>query len=219
MRTFHIKVKDKDQDRLDSFVAEKLSEFSRSFIKKLIEDKLVLVNNKQMKSSYIVKIGDLIEINIPERKKIIATPENIPLNIIYEDKDIVIVNKPQGMVVHPGVDNNSGTLVNALLYHIDNLSSINKDIRPGIVHRIDKDTSGILLVAKNNKAHKFLPSTIWTSLVMLIVSRIHYNKILIPSIFFSIVTVICLLYSMFFSSNINGSQRVKIGRASCRERG
>lgn len=158
MNTFYIKVKDENQERLDSYVAEKLEKVSRSYIKKLIDDKLVLVNNKFTKSSYIIKIGDLIEVNIPEIKKVIATPEDIPINIIYEDNDFVIVNKPQGMVVHPGVDNNSGTLVNGLLYHIETLSNINNNIRPGIIHRIDKDTSGILVVAKNNKTHKLLSS-------------------------------------------------------------
>ncbi|HZK33231.1 MAG TPA: RluA family pseudouridine synthase [Tissierellaceae bacterium] len=158
MNTFHIKVKDDNKERLDSFVAENLEKVSRSYVKKIIGEKLVFVNGKLMKPSYIVKKGDLIEINIPEVKKIKAIPENIPLDVIYEDKDIVIVNKPQGMVVHPGVDNTSGTLVNSLLYHIETLSDINKDIRPGIVHRIDKDTSGILVVAKNNKTHKFLSS-------------------------------------------------------------
>lgn len=160
MKSFNIKVEDGYQERLDSFIARNLKKFSRSYIKKLIDDKLVLVNGKLMKSSYNVKEGDLIEINIPETKKIKAAPEDIPIDIIYEDEDIVVVDKPQGMVVHPGVNNYSGTLVNGLLYHIESLSTINKDIRPGIVHRIDKDTSGILVVAKNNKAHRFLSSAL-----------------------------------------------------------
>ena len=155
---FRIKVDGDNQERLDSFLASKFEKFSRSYIKKLIDDKFVLVNGKSIKSSYGVRNEDLIEINIPQTQKVKAIAEDIPINIIYEDKDIVLVNKAQGMVVHPGVDNDSGTLVNGLLYYIDTLSSINKDIRPGIVHRIDKDTSGILVVAKNNKAHKSLSS-------------------------------------------------------------
>lgn len=158
MNKFYIKVKKENKNRLDVYIAEELEELSRSSVKKLIDDKLILVNDKWLKASYIVRKEDVIEVNIPKTKKIIATPEDIPIDIIYEDKDIVIVNKAQGMVVHPGVDNNSGTLVNGLLYHIDTLSSINKNIRPGIVHRIDKDTSGILVVAKNNKTYKFLSS-------------------------------------------------------------
>lgn len=155
MNTFYIEVDDEDE-RLDSFLAEKIEGFSRSYIKKLINDNLVLVNGKLNKSSYKVIKGDLIKVNIPELKKIKAKPENIPIDIIYEDDDIVIVNKAQNMVIHPGVDNESGTLVNGLLYHIKSLSTINKDIRPGIVHRIDKDTSGALIIAKNNKTHKAL---------------------------------------------------------------
>lgn len=158
MKSFHVKVKDENKDRLDSFLAENLEETSRSYAKKIIDNKLVFVNNQLVKPSYIVKKGDIIEVKIPETKNIKAVPENIPIEIIYQDKDIVIINKAQGMVVHPGVDNTSGTLVNGLLYHIETLSDINKDIRPGIVHRIDKDTSGILVVAKNNKAHKCLSS-------------------------------------------------------------
>lgn len=158
MKIIHIKVESEKEERLDSFIAEKLDKISRSHIKKLIKDELVLVNGKVIKPSYNVEDGDLIEINIPEPKKIKVTPENIPINIIYEDKDIVVVNKAQNMVVHPGFKNHTGTLVNGLLYHIEELSTINKDIRPGIVHRIDKDTSGILVVAKNNKAHRILSS-------------------------------------------------------------
>lgn len=158
MNTFHIKVEDDKGERLDKFISKNLAKVSRSHIKKLIDNRSVLVNGKLKKSSYNIKKGDYIEVNIPKKRKIKAVPEDIPIDIIYQDEDIVIVNKPQGMVVHPGVDNDCGTLVNGLLYHIDKLSTINQDIRPGIVHRIDKDTSGILVVAKNNKTHKFLSS-------------------------------------------------------------
>lgn len=156
MNTFHIKVEEEKNERLDYFIAKNLEKVSRSYVKKLIKDDLVLVNGIPMKSSYNIKQGDLIEINIPEPESVKATPEDIPVNIIYEDEDILVVNKPQDMVVHPGAGNYSGTLVNGLLYHIESLSTINGDIRPGIVHRLDKDTSGVLIVAKNNKAHEII---------------------------------------------------------------
>lgn len=156
MNTFHIKVEEEKNERLDYFIAKNLEKVSRSYVKKLIKDDLVLVNGIPMKSSYNIKQGDLIEINMPEPESVKATPEDIPVNIIYEDEDILVVNKPQDMVVHPGAGNYSGTLVNGLLYHIESLSTINGDIRPGIVHRLDKDTSGVLIVAKNNKAHEII---------------------------------------------------------------
>lgn len=122
----------------------------------MIEDGNILVNNKKIKSSYKLNDNDILLINIPEIKKLDIEPENIPLNIIHEDDDILFVNKPKGMVVHPAHGNYEGTLVNALLAHCKNLSGINGIARPGIVHRIDKDTSGILVIAKNDKAHKSL---------------------------------------------------------------
>lgn len=156
MNTVEIYVNEDDDERLDAYLAEELDEVSRSYIQKLIKEKLVSVNEKYMKPSYLVKEGDLIKVNLPQPKKLEIIPENIPIDIVYEDEDIVIVNKPQDMVVHPAPGNYMGTLVNALLYHIDNLSSINGIIRPGIVHRLDKDTSGILIVAKNDIAHRVL---------------------------------------------------------------
>ena len=127
---------------------------SRSYIQKLIKDKKVTVNDKIEKAKYLVKEDDKIVIQIPAPKLLEVIPQDIPINIVYEDKDVLIVNKPQDMVVHPAPGNYEGTLVNAILYHCkENLSSINGVIRPGIVHRIDKDTSGLLMIAKNNNAH------------------------------------------------------------------
>ncbi|KNF08728.1 pseudouridine synthase [Gottschalkia purinilytica] len=145
-----------DKERIDSYLAQELSEGSRSFIQKLIKDELVKVNGKKIKPKYIVKEGDHITINFPEPKSLEISPENIPIDIVYEDEDVAVVNKPQGMVVHPAPGNYNGTLVNALLYHLNSLSTINGIIRPGIVHRIDKDTSGLLMIAKNDLAHSDL---------------------------------------------------------------
>lgn len=142
--------------RLDYYLSQKLDEFSRTYIQGLIKDGLVLVNDRLMKAKYTVKEGDLIHVKIPPPQIIEISPEDLPIRIVYEDDDIVIINKTQDLVVHPAPGNYKGTLVNALLYHINNLSSINGIVRPGIVHRLDKDTSGLLIVAKNNHAHRFL---------------------------------------------------------------
>lgn len=139
--------------RLDKFLSTYFSELSRSHIAKLIDDENCLVNKKVTKSSYKLKTGDVIEINIPEAKELEIEKENIPLDIVYEDSDILIINKPQGMVVHPANGHYEHTLVNAILHHCHDLSGINGVMRPGIVHRIDKDTSGLICVAKNDKAH------------------------------------------------------------------
>lgn len=145
--------------RLDKFLQEKDLNITRSYIKTLIEEGYVKVNEEKVKSGYSLKKDDVIDITIKEDETCDIKPENIPLDIVYEDDDIIIVNKPKGMVVHPANGNYTGTLVNALMYsHKDKLSSINGSIRPGIVHRIDKDTSGILVVAKNDEAHKKLSS-------------------------------------------------------------
>lgn len=156
MEIIHIYVGEDDLERLDAYVAKEIDEVSRSYVQKLIKDGLVYVNDKLMKSSYLVKEGDSISVELPEPKILEITPQDLPIDIVYEDEDIVIINKSQDMVVHPAPGNYSGTLVNALLFHIDNLSSINGIIRPGIVHRLDKDTSGILIIAKNDKSHRFL---------------------------------------------------------------
>lgn len=148
---------DEEGDRLDVYLADQFVDMSRSYIQKIIKDKKVTVNGKIEKSKYLVKEEDKIVIEIPKPKVLEVVPQDITIEIVYEDDDIIIVNKPQGMVVHPAPGNYEGTLVNAILYHCKgNLSSINGVIRPGIVHRIDKDTSGILMIAKNNNAHNCL---------------------------------------------------------------
>lgn len=143
--------------RLDWYISKELNDISRSYVQKLIKNGNVKVNNKIIDSKkYKLNENDEIEIEIPEPEKLKLEAEDIAIEIIYEDDDVLVVNKPQGMVVHPAPGHYSGTLVNALLYHSQSLSSINGIVRPGIVHRIDKDTSGLLMVAKNNKAHNFL---------------------------------------------------------------
>ena len=138
--------------RADVFLAAKLG-VSRSNMQKLLEDGRVKRGGKIIKANYKVRAGEMFVVDIPEPEPIEAVPENIPLDIIYEDDDVVVLNKARGMVVHPAPGNYTGTLVNALLYHCSNLSGINSAIRPGIVHRLDKDTSGIMIVAKNDAAH------------------------------------------------------------------
>lgn len=140
--------------RLDKYLVSQLEDFTRSAVSKLIEGGQVKVNDKTASKNYKCKAGDRVVIEIPDPVELDVTAENIPLDIVYEDSDLLVVNKPKGMVVHPAAGNYSGTLVNALLYHCkDSLSGINGVIRPGIVHRIDKDTSGLLIVAKNDTAH------------------------------------------------------------------
>ncbi|HBR16218.1 MAG: pseudouridine synthase [Deltaproteobacteria bacterium RIFCSPLOWO2_12_FULL_43_16] len=142
--------------RLDIFLSQKLPDLTRSRIKNLIEDGLVSLNNKSAKAGAKIKTGDQISVTIPEPQPIKAEPEKIPLDILYEDKHIIVINKPPGLTVHPGAGRTKGTLVNALLYHCKDLSGIGGALRPGIVHRIDKDTSGVLVAAKTDKSHQFL---------------------------------------------------------------
>ena len=157
METTIFVVDEKDKGtRIDKYLSEMLEDKSRSFIQGLIEKESIRVNNKVPKSNYKVKAQDKIEIELPEPEVLKVDPEDIDLDILYEDKDVIVVNKPQGMVVHPAPGNYNGTLVNALLFHCKDLSSINGVIRPGIVHRIDKDTSGVLVIAKNDDSHNFL---------------------------------------------------------------
>lgn len=157
MEDLQYQVEEKDEGlRLDVYLTENLSDLSRSYIKKLLEKQLVLVNGEQKKPSYKVLSGDEIMMELPELETMDVSPSNIPINIIYEDDDLLVVDKEKGMVVHPAKGNLHHTLVNALLYHVNNLSGINGVMRPGIVHRIDKDTTGILVVAKNDKAHQCL---------------------------------------------------------------
>lgn len=152
---FIVDEKDKGT-RIDKYLAEVLVNKSRSFIQGLIEKDSVKINNKIIKSNYKLRPFDEIEIIFKEPETLKVDAEEIPLDILYEDKDIIVVNKVQGMVVHPAPGNYNGTLVNALLFHCTDLSSINGVIRPGIVHRIDKDTSGVLVIAKNDDAHNKL---------------------------------------------------------------
>ncbi|MCH5304538.1 MAG: RluA family pseudouridine synthase [Ruminococcus sp.] len=147
--------------RIDKFLAEEIEELTRSAAATLIEKDNVIINGKSINKNYKLREGDKIEIEIPAPVLYEAKAEKIPLDIVYEDNDLIVVNKPKGMVVHPAAGNFEGTLVNALLYHCkDNLSGINGVLRPGIVHRIDKNTSGLLIVAKNDKAHKHLAEQI-----------------------------------------------------------
>lgn len=140
------------EDRLDKFLPA-AADISRTRAQELTRSGEVLVNGKSAKGSLKLAAGDVVECEIPENEEIDVLPENIPLDILYEDHDIIVINKPKGMVVHPAPGNYTGTLVNALLYHCNDLSGINGRIRPGIVHRIDKDTTGCLVVCKNDKAH------------------------------------------------------------------
>ncbi len=146
--------------RADVFLSENLTGYTRSAVKKLFSGGYVSINGKSAKPSQAVSAGDVVRATLPDAEEYSANPENIPLDIIYEDGDVAVVNKPQGMTVHAGNGNTEGTLVNALLYRLDSLSGINGVLRPGIVHRIDKDTSGLLVVAKNDKAHLSLSKQI-----------------------------------------------------------
>ena len=160
--------------RADAFVSEK-TELTRSAVAKLAESGRVLLDGKPVAKNYKLRVGDVLEIELPEPEPVEAVPQNIPIDIVYEDEDIIVVNKAKGMVVHPAAGNADGTLVNALLYHCrDSLSGIGGVIRPGIVHRIDKDTGGLLVVAKNDAAHLYLSEQIKVHNV----ERIYYAIVL-----------------------------------------
>ncbi len=160
MKIYNCIFDDGESRRLDVFVAEK-ADVTRSYAAKIIEDGCVILNGKQASKNSKLKKGDCVDITIPDAQEYTAEPENIPLDIVYEDEHLLVVNKPKNMVVHPAAGNYSGTLVNAILYHCgDSLSGINGIMRPGILHRIDKNTSGLLLVAKNDNAHLFLSEQI-----------------------------------------------------------
>ena len=172
---------DEDNIRLDTYVARKVPELSRTMIQKLIESGDVLVNDDKKKLSYKVLSGDIITINIPEAKEVDLKPQEIPVEVVYEDNDIIVVNKPKGMVVHPANGNPDGTLVNAIMAMCkDSLSGIGGELRPGIVHRIDKDTSGLLIVAKTDKAHEALSKqlkdkTLYREYIALVSGRINHD--------------------------------------------
>ena len=156
-----IKVENSENMRLDAYIASKQTDLSRSNIQKLIENGEILVNNSKKKMSYKVQEGDVVQINVPEAREANIKPENIPIDIVYQDNDIIVVNKPKGLVVHPANGNPDGTLVNAIMAICkDGLSGIGGELRPGIVHRLDKDTSGLLIVAKNDKAHRIMSEQI-----------------------------------------------------------
>lgn len=142
--------------RLDKVLSEALEEMSRNYLQILIEEKRVNVNGKPAKASFKCKAGDVVDIELKEAEEIEAVPQNLNLDVVYEDSDVIVINKPKGMVVHPGPGNPDGTVVNGLLYHCKDLSGINGVLRPGIVHRIDKDTTGLLVACKNDKAHESL---------------------------------------------------------------
>lgn len=143
--------------RIDVFLAENMEDLSRSGVQKLIDEGMITLNGGKTKANYKLREKDIIDVTVPEVKEVEILPEDIPLDILYEDTDVIVVNKPQGMVVHPAPGHTSGTLVNALMFHCgDDLSGINGEKRPGIVHRIDKDTSGVLMIAKNDMAHQSL---------------------------------------------------------------
>lgn len=148
---------EKGGERIDKYLSEQLEDMTRSHIQKLIKENMVRVNGMAVKSNFKLSASDQIEVEIPKLKEPDILPENIPLDILYEDQDILVVNKPKGMVVHPAPGHYTGTLVNAIMYHCkDNLSGINGVMRPGIVHRIDMDTTGSLLICKNDRAHQAL---------------------------------------------------------------
>ena len=149
-----------DGERLDAFLAARLDDLSRSRAAQLIEDGHVTVNERVPKKSEKLSAGDIVLVTMPELQQSTVTPEDIPLNIVYQDEDIVVVDKPAGLVVHPAVGHPKGTLVNALLHHIKDLSGIGGVARPGIVHRLDRDTSGLIIVAKNDDAHRTLSAAL-----------------------------------------------------------
>ena len=146
-------------ERLDAFLARSAGNLTRSAAQKLLEEGMVTLNGKPGRKNDKLKVGDVVEFSIPEPKEVDITPTRMPLDIAYEDEDVIVINKPKGLVVHPAAGHQDDTLVNGLLYALgDDLSGINGELRPGIVHRIDKDTSGLLAVAKNDFAHTFLAS-------------------------------------------------------------
>ena len=181
--------------RLDKYLSKQIEEATRSYLEKLIDNNYVKINSKVInKNGRKLKLGEKIEVSIPKEENIDIEAENISLDIVYENDDFIVINKSYGMVVHPAYGNYSGTLVNALLYYTNNLSSINGNIRPGIIHRLDKDTSGLILVAKSNYAHAKLAS-------MFTDKTIHK-------------TYLCIVKGNFSEENLNGRIENLIGRDS-----
>ena len=179
IKTFIVEDKN-DEIRLDKFLANELDDYSRTQVQNLIKDGNVLVNDNKEKANYILNLNDEILIRVPDPVDLDIKKEDIPLDIYYEDEDVIVVNKPSGMVVHPALGNYSGTLVNALMYHCDDLSGINGVNRTGIVHRIDKDTSGLLVCCKSDLAmkslsHQFLEKTVDRKYIAICYGVINHN--------------------------------------------
>ena len=174
-KIFEANLTDKNK-RLDIFLLEKMPDFTRSFLKTLIEKDKVFVDKKLVKSGYKIKGNEVIEIEIPSLQTVDILPENIPLNIVYEDDYLAVINKPQNMVVHPAGALRTGTMVNAIMYHIKNLSGINGEFRPGIVHRLDKDTSGLIVIAKDDKTHLDLQKQIQEKTCHRIYRAVAYGR-------------------------------------------
>ena len=163
--------------RIDKYLSQVLGDLSRNHIQKLIKEDRVILEGKPVKSNFKVKSGERVIIYVPEPKELQIVPQDLPIDILYEDKDIIIVNKHKGMVVHPAAGHSSGTLVNALLYHCkDELSGINGVIRPGIVHRIDRDTTGVMVACKNDKAHQFIADQLKVHSITRRYQAIVYNS-------------------------------------------
>ena len=171
-------MEEQEGERLDKFLSIIYPDSSRSFFQKLIKEDSVLVNDKPQKASYRMIVEDVVTIHFPDAVSTTIEPENIPLDVLYEDEDLLIVNKPKGMVVHPSAGHYNGTLVNAIMYHCkDSLSGINGEIRPGIVHRIDMDTTGSLIVCKNDNAHVHIAEQIKVHSVNRIYEGIVYGNV------------------------------------------
>ena len=176
MEIFTIETDDANK-RVDVFLNEEMEDISRSALQKNIEKGNITVNGEKISKNYKLRIGDIVEAELPPPENIDIVPEDIPLDIMYEDDDLIVINKPQNMVVHPAPGHYTGTLVNALMFHCgDNLSGINGVLRPGIVHRIDKDTSGVLVIAKSDLAHKGLSEQLAEHSMKRVYNAIVYNS-------------------------------------------
>lgn len=176
MEIFTIETDDVNK-RVDVFLNEEMEDISRSALQKNIEKGNITVNGEKISKNYKLRIGDIVEAELPPPENIDIVPEDIPLDIMYEDDDLIVINKPQNMVVHPAPGHYTGTLVNALMFHCgDNLSGINGVLRPGIVHRIDKDTSGVLVIAKSDLAHKGLSEQLAEHSMKRVYNAIVYNR-------------------------------------------
>ncbi|MEA4815748.1 MAG: RluA family pseudouridine synthase [Lachnospiraceae bacterium] len=179
MKNYKFAVENTDEGtRVDSFISGEIDDISRNSVQRLIDEALVFVNENSVKSNYRLKKGDIIDVTIPDPKEIEILPEDIPLDILYEDAELIVINKPKGMVVHPAPGHYTGTLVNALMFHCKNsLSGINDVLRPGIVHRIDKDTSGVIVAAKTNRAHQSLTLQLAEHSITRCYNAIVFNKV------------------------------------------